>query len=389
MNQISLPYHILLVVGDPTGGIRRHVHSIIKGIDKATFKISYVYDDSVADSAFYKEINVLTSNLVGKMALKVHKSPHPTDVINIYQLRHFVISQHVDIIHGHGAKAGLYARVVGLMTGIPSVYTPHGGVTHDMFSRWAGWVYQTIERILAPLTGQFIFESQYTANAMAKRLGYVPKNAVVNNNGVELLSASASLVEDAKNIMLEIDGGSILRFGVFGMLREQKGQSVAISALKILKQRNLSVSLHLFGDGPAKELLKQKSLDDGVSDAVFFHGDTSPVEPWMCAVDVIVIPSLFESFGYVAVEAMMLQRPIIASMVGGLKDILTDDTAILVPSKDPVLLSDAMCCCLNERANLQLMSQRAQSRAQSRFTLIAMINGVQTVYSKLMQSSNT
>lgn len=389
MSQTSLPYHILLVVGDPTGGIRRHVHSIIKGIDKAMFKVSYVYDDSEADSAFYKEINALTSDLVSKMALKVYKYPHLTDIINIYQLRHFVISQHIDIIHGHGAKAGLYARVVGLMTGIPSVYTPHGGVAHDMFSRGVGWVYQTIERIMAPLTGQFIFESQYTANAMAKRLGYAPKNAIVNDNGVELLSVDVSLVEDAKNRMLEIDGGSILRFGVFGMLREQKGQSVAITALKILRQRNLSVSLHLFGDGPAKELLKQKSLDDGVSDVVFFHGDTSPVEPWMCAVDVIVIPSLFESFGYVAVEAMMLQRPIIASMVGGLKDILTDDTAMLVPPEDPILLSDAMSACIYERVNLQLMSQRAQSRAQSRFTLTAMINGVQTVYNKLIQRSNT
>lgn len=389
MSQTSAPYHVLLVVGDPTGGIRRHVHSLIRGIDKAKFNVSYAYDDSAADSAFYKEIGGLKSDLVSSMAFKVHKSPHPTDAINIYQLRRFVMSQHIDIIHGHGAKAGLYARVVGLMTGIPSVYTPHGGVAHDMFSRVTGWVYQTIERILAPFTGQFIFESQYTANAMTKRLGYAPKNAVVNDNGVELLTVDASLVEDAKIRMSEIDGSSILRFGVFGMLRDQKGQSVAISALRILRQKNLPVSLHLFGDGPAKEFLKQKSLDDGVSDVVFFHGDTSPIEPWMCAVDVVVIPSLFESFGYVAVEAMMLQRPIIASMVGGLKDILTDDVAMLVPSEDPVLLSDAMLACIHERTDLQSMSQRAKSRAQSRFTLNAMINGVQTVYSKLMQRSNT
>jgi glycosyltransferase involved in cell wall biosynthesis len=229
----------------------------------------------------------------------------------------------VDIIHGHGAKAGLYARIVGRLTGKKSVYTPHGGSAHDMFKWPMSWIYQTMERMLASITDYFIFESVYTSQAMAQRLGYQPSNAVVNSNGIENCTVEKNTLIQAQTKLVEIDPLTQCRFAVFGMLRPQKGQHIAIDALALLKEKGVKASLHLFGQGSSQADLAATSRVIRVEGVcVLFHGDVSPVEPWMQAVDVILIPSLFESFGYVAVEAMMLSCPLIVSKTGGLVDVM-------------------------------------------------------------------
>ncbi|MBK6758493.1 MAG: glycosyltransferase family 4 protein [Moraxellaceae bacterium] len=382
---ITKPCHVLLIVGDPSGGIRRHVHSIIKGLDTQAYTISYVYDASAADKTFQQEINVLQTQLAHQLNLSVHKAPHPSDLINIYKLYQFVRLHGVDIIHGHGAKAGLYARVVSRLTGKKSVYTPHGGSAHDMFKWPMSWIYQTMERLLASITDYFIFESAYTSQAMTQRLGYQPSNSVVNPNGIENCTVEKNTLIQAQTKLVEIDPLTPCRFAVFGMLRPQKGQHIAIEALALLKEKGVKASLHLFGQGSSQADLQQQAESLGLSQCVLFHGDVSPVEPWMQAVDVILIPSLFESFGYVAVEAMMLSCPLIVSKTGGLVDVVGEDYEYFFLPNNAVMLADVMASmALNPNAEAVAANYQ---RAKTLFLASTMLNGIMAVYQRLYQLS--
>lgn len=380
---ITKPCHVLLIVGDSSGGVRRHVHSIIKGLDYQSFAISYAYDMSAADTTFRQEITILQKRLAYQLNLSVHKAPHFTDLINIYRLCQFVRLHGIDIIHGHGAKAGLYARLVAALTAKKSIYTPHGGVAHDMFKWPMDWIYQTIERLLAPITSYFIFESQYTQQAMIQRLGFKPKNAIVNFNGIEPISIDENESITTHQKIVNLDPSSEYHFAVFGMLRPQKGQYIAIEALGLLKQKGVRASLHFFGQGAAQTELQEQARNLGIASFVFFHGDVSPIEPWMKAVDVVIIPSLFESFGYVAVEAMMLSCPLVVSKTGGLVDVLGENYPYFCEPNDANALADTMLNIVLKPSDYTNIILHNYQRAHSLFTAANMLNGIMAIYQRL------
>lgn len=391
MGETRAPVHVLEIVGDPAGGVRRHVHSLFAGLDPARFRLSYACDPSAGDEAFGREIETLRPRLAGLLPLSVRKAPHPSDLLNAWRIARYVRANGVQLLHGHGAKAGLYARVAGVLAGVPSVYTPHGGAAHDMFSKPAGAVYRLVERLLAPVTALFLFESRYTAEALAAKLGGMPANSRVNANGIAPVTAEPQAVERARALLQQKDGGAALRIGVIGLLREQKGQQHAIDALALLRQPQngavVDAALHLFGGGDRSPFIAQANAA-GVGDRVHFHGDVSPVEPWIAACDVILVPSLFESFGYVAVETMMLGRPLVASRTGGLAEVLGDaddgPVARLVPPGDAAAITDALRAVLAEPGDTAARVKRARQRAMTRYSESAMVAGVADAYVQVL-----
>ena len=109
------------------------------------------------------------------------------------------------------------------------------------------------------------------------------------------------------------------------------------------------------------------------------------VEPWMQSVDVILIPSLFESFGYVAVEAMMLSCPLIVSKTGGLVDVVGHDYGYFFLPNNAVMLADVMASmALNPNAEAVAANYQ---RAKTLFLASTMLNGIMAVYQRLYQRS--
>lgn len=376
------PLHVLQIVGDPVGGLRRHVHSLLRGLDPAEFRLSYVYSQASVDSAFGRDMVELRPHLHAELPLNIHKKPHPSDIANLLRLYRFMREARVDVVHGHGAKGGLYARLAGNWSRARTVYTPHGGAAHDMFSCTEALVYQGVERLLAGITDHYLFESRYTAEAMHRKLGKLKGNWSINLNGIEPFAHDAC--RDFPVSLKDADRRGITRVGIFAMLREQKGQSYAIEAVAKLRHEGQNISLHLFGDGPDRCRLMAKAEALGVTDAILFYGDVSPVEPWMAAMDLVVIPSLFESFGYVAIEAMALEMPVIASATGGLIEVLQCEGATLVPPANTEALRNALREYLNAPAILQAAAKRGAKEVREKYSASAMVARTAEVYQRLV-----
>jgi len=373
------PVHVLQVTGAPAGGIRKHVHAILSGL--GGLKQSYAASFSAGDSVFANEFPGIRRDIGGRViSIDVRKRPAISDVVNLLNLKRYISSNGVTIVHGHGAKGGLYARLLSLMCGIPSVYTPHGGAMHPMFAWPEDVVYRSVERLLLPLTGFFVFESQYTADAYSKRVGKKPRNALVNYNGVPLPDIGR-VSSEAVRLGYSAPPHKIPDIGVFGILRPQKGQLAALEAVAGLRRLNTAVRLHVFGAGPDREALEVRAGTLGIADMTVFHGEVPDVLPHMWAMDLVLIPSIFESFGYVALEAFSVGRPVAAAATGGLKEIVSDGvTGVLFNEGEAAA---AVLRILNEPGFSKRLTESAYAKFQESFSVDAMLSRLEKVYSGL------
>jgi len=142
--------------------------------------------------------------------------------------------------------------------------------------------------------------------------------------------------------------------GVVGRLRWEKGQSVLIRAMPGIIKTFPSTMLMIVGDGPDRAVLESLCLELGISGRVIWVGQKSHEETirLFAIMDVVVVPSLFEGFGLAAAEAMAAAKPVVASNVDGLCEIIDDgETGILVLARNSELLSSAIITLL-ERPEL-------------------------------------
>lgn len=370
---------VLQIIGDPTGGIRKHVHEIIKSCYEGEIQVHYAHGE-IFDVAGKMDLKEFDSNRLRRITLSIPKRPHVLDLKNVYLLIRYCRYHRIDIVHGHGAKGGLYSRLVGLLAGIPSVYTPHGGSVHSCYGLFYGILYRSTERVLKPITRLYLFESSYTYNSFIAASGRLKTGRyMINHNGVD--GKAFSPVRHWSEGL-----GTVVNILVAGALRDIKGQEVAIRALAILIHMNgRDFRLHLCGDGPNREKLELLVKEYQLDNHVFFHGEVPNVLPWYEMCSVVVIPSLFESFGYVAVEAALMRRPVIASDVGGLPEVVLDnETGTLFPGGDHVALAAKIINVIQDVNKSEEMVVSAENRARENFSLDSMIQNIKSAYHRVL-----
>jgi|APSaa5957512576_1039674.scaffolds.fasta_scaffold21657_2 glycosyltransferase involved in cell wall biosynthesis len=367
---------ILQIVGDPVGGIRKHVHDILLGL-KDDFDLCYISSGN-GDKTYHKEIDQIRSNIIFHQALNINKRPSFSDLVNIIKIYRFIRANDIDIVHGHGAKGGLYARICGKLAGCKIVYTPHGGVVHNMFGKYEDILYKTIERFLCNYTDLLIFESKYTEKSFQSKFGCSKSEHVVNYNGVQPPSKNQIAVDLNHNESLPV------KLGVFAMLRQEKGQILALRAVTSLIKQGHNIQLHFYGEGSLKEALTKEVGESGLDNNIIFHGEVDDVYSNMYTVDFVLIPSLFESFGYVAVESIFANKPIISSNTGGLIEIVDENSAFMFESANQSSLEKAIINAINSiPESILKKKQNAFTKAHTLFEIERMLGQLKLYYFEL------
>lgn len=366
---------VVHVVGDPVGGIRRHVHALIQGSLDHGVQVGYVYSSSRCDAAFEAELAAMRDRLMFASAVGMPKRPSWRDLANIVHVARLLRRHRAQVVHGHGAKGGLYARVAGRLAGARVVYTPHGGTVHEMFPSLERRLYRMVEGMLRRWTDRYVFESRYSAEGMLRVLGEHAVAWELNPNGIP---ASLPLREASPA------GDGSLVLGVFGMLRPEKGQHLAIEAVARLRQAGLATRLHLFGDGPCRADWMALARSLGCADAVEFHGDVRDALARMREMHLVVVPSRFESFGYAALEALAQGVPTIAARVGGLPEIFKGELSRLLYQPDSaVALADKVQWFVRERPSVEAMVHASAVGLRDSFSEATMVRRVLAVYEQL------
>ncbi len=327
---------VVQIVRSPDGGIRKHILTIMHGL-KDEYDIYLICDVESGDLHFqnFLKTNPDTSKKV--LNLKIVDNPSLRDIPNILSTLKFCRQNQIKIFHGHGAKGGVYARVVSALTGGKSLYTTHGGALHDMHGKLKNIIYSIIEKLLYFLTDRLLFESKYSMSQFESKVHLRSDKFILNYNGVCLPEGYDSIAPES------LAGKSEIKLAAFGLLRKIKGHDILIRSIRIINDRGYCTKLKIYGDGEEKKYLENLITKLGQQDHIEICGKTLHISEKMKEADFIIHPSLFESFGYVPVEAGVEGRFVISSLAGGLSEVMdAGKNGFCVDEVSPESLADAI-----------------------------------------------
>ncbi|MTI04837.1 glycosyltransferase family 1 protein [Roseibium denhamense] len=361
---------IVHCVRAPVGGILRHVRDLATAQAAAGHDVGLICD-SITGSAFdLQQLEELKPHLsLGVERFPMKRQLTIQDLSATWALYKHIRDLKPDILHGHGAKGGAYARLIGTVLRLRGkktarVYCPHGGSLHYDPHRLEGRIYHTIERFLRPLTDGLIFVSDYENAAYESKVGRPRALTRIVYNG--LTPAEFNKVEP------RADAADFL---YIGMLRDLKGPDLFIEALyNIRLKTGKAPQAVIVGEGPDAERYKTMVDKLDLSGSVRFEGPMRAREAFEMA-RTVVVPSRAEAMPYIILETVAAERPLIATRVGGVPEIFGRYANRLIEpghiGKLTIAMEEALAnpkaqeahakelrSCLAETFSVELMSDR-------------------------------
>jgi glycosyltransferase involved in cell wall biosynthesis len=360
----SRPLKILHILRSPVGGLFRHVIDLAGAQAARGHHIGIVADSSTggarADAAF--------ASLSDQLALGLTRVPMSRHVgfNDLSAQRHVARRARetgADVLHGHGAKGGAYARLCG---GAVRVYTPHGGSLHYSRGSPVGLLYLTLEQLLMRRTELFLFESRYGRDVFAAKIGTPAGLVRVVHNGV----TAAEFAEIAP----QADATDIVFVGELRML---KGVDVLLDALAALKERRVTATI--VGDGPDAGQFRTQAERLGLGSSTRFLKPMPAREAFRLG-RLLVAPSRAESLPYIILETAAAAVPMITTNVGGIPEVFGPQATRLVPSGDAAALARAIAAALADPGALRNETLTLRARVQAEFSADVMADSVLAVY---------
>lgn len=370
------PLRILHVFRAPLGGLFRHVLDLARGQVARGHEVG-IFCDSTTGGARAAEV---FDELAPAMALGITRVPmsrYPSLVDARAQLAAIARRKRLqpDIVHGHGSKGGVYARLPALVSPgrrYATAYTPHGGSFNYRPGTGSHRIYMAIERLLEGATDMFLFESQYIAGRFKAHIGHEPRTGqrVILNGIAEAEFEPIIHRETAADLLY------------LGELRQAKGVDTLIEALALLKAcQRLTPRLLIVGSGPDEALLRQMTASRGVAEQCVFQAP-APIRLALAEGRIMVIPSRAESLPYVILEAAAAAQPLIATDVGGIGEIYGPQhrTRLIQPDNAAILAEAIAAMLATPEAERQRQAADLARHVQRDFRLDGMIDGVIAAY---------
>jgi glycosyltransferase involved in cell wall biosynthesis len=269
------------------------------------------------------------------------------------------------ILHTHLVHADVYGQLAGTMAGVPIRLSTKHGFNEFREGRFFG----VADRTVGSLAHVHIAISEGLARYLAETEGFEVE-------GFEIVHYGISARDGVRPY-----SGTEPRLLCIGRLIPIKGHLVLLRALAQARSRVPGLALDVAGRGPLEPALKEFARELGVEEAVRFLGFVSPVQKAVEQAAVVVVPSLGEGFGMVALEAMERARPVIASAVGGLPEIVSHRrTGLVVEPGDAEALADAMAELAGDLTLAAAMGEAGRERAVSEFTPERSAKRIETLY---------
>jgi glycosyltransferase involved in cell wall biosynthesis len=178
--------------------------------------------------------------------------------------------------------------------------------------------------------------------------------------------------------------------GAVTFLRPEKGMTVLVEAVRWLKKRFSTVECVIIGDGGEKAALFDRIRELGLEHCVHLVGFRHDVPALLAILDVVVIPSFEEGIPQSLTQALAMERPVVASAVGGVPEVVQDGvTGLLVPPRDPAILAEKIACLLHDPIAATRMGKVGRQVIQERYSMEHMLTQTEMVYGRLIQSESS
>ena len=320
------------------------------------------------------------------------------DLRSFSELRRIIGEFKPHLIHTHTAKAGTLGRLAGISMNaqkifgrkIRLVHTFHGHVFHSYFSPLKTWAFMKIERFLARFTDRIIVISATQEKDICQRYRIAhPRQVQVVPLGFDL-SGFEKLGPPPSQRIFSV--------GIIGRLTPVKNHRMLFEAVRTLKDQGKDHSFNFFvvGDGEFRETLTREAAALGIEKKVVFTGWQKEMPEVYGKLDAVVLTSLNEGTPVSLIEAMAGARPVMATDVGGVRDLMGEiDTAtgegyklarhgILVPSGDSQAMAKALFFAATQRTLTIEMAERARKHVLQTYSLERLVRDMTALYEGLL-----
>lgn len=314
------------------------------------------------------------------------------DVRAAFRLAALIRELRPHILHTHTAKAGAVGRIAALLAGRARppivVHTFHGHVLRGYFDPVRSGFFRLLERWLARATTALVAVSPEVRDDLAALGIAPPERFTVIRLGIELeerVGAGANGRAQARRMM----GIPPERFtvGWIGRMTGVKRTDDVLVAFKLLRERGIDACLCMVGDGPDRDHVETRARDLGIVRHCLFLGYQDEVAPFYAAFDALLLPSGNEGTPVSAIEALAGGRPVVATRVGGVPDVVRDgEDGFLVEPGDVEALADRLARLASDPELRRRMGQTGRERVLSRYTVQRLLDDVDRLYRSLLQA---
>jgi glycosyltransferase involved in cell wall biosynthesis len=360
----------ICTAGEIWGGVEQFVVTLAEGLDRTRFSpLALLFHDGLL-AARLRDRGVDVHCFTGR-------GTH--DLRMVRDLRAVLARERVGLLHVHGYKAAVVASMARRRLPIPIVKTEHG--LTEPLERWSdAWAHgrlvanKLLDRVITrAAVDARVFVSRDTERRLTGR--NVPGRVIYNGLAASHQRGSAAGQRAAE-----------FHIAVVGRLSRVKGHRHLLGALTRVRARE-GVQVHVFGCGPLEAECREFCARHDLQSIVRFHGFSESLGEQLRGMDLLVMPSLHEGLPYALLEAMAAGVPVVASAVGGLKEVLEGrDCGLLVPPGDETALAaaiDQLRCDPLRRAR---MAARARLDVARRFSGAAMADQYAAVYEQLLEA---
>jgi glycosyltransferase involved in cell wall biosynthesis len=293
----------------------------------------------------------------------------------------------IDVIHAHLFGASLYACLAGVILGVPVIATFH----NELYLPGRAERFLPLKNLLIRhLAAKIVLVADFMKEDYIKKGHYPVGKMVTIYNGINFPASLSSVETAALRNELGLAATDLI-VGHVANFRTPKGHPYLVEAAADVCRRIPEAKFLLIGelgDGSIKSEVETLIEKFHIGEKIKLLGFRSDVHKLLNAMDMFVLPSVSEGHPLSVVEAMAAARPVVATRVGGLAEIIDDGrTGYLVAPKDPASLAERIVTLLKDRNHRQEMGQAAFKEATRRFSLKAMMKNYEELYQGVVSGS--
>lgn len=316
------------------------------------------------------------------------RNVHPLkDIISLTKLFLLLKKEKYDIVHCHTSKGGFIGRLAAKLAGSKIIiYSPHGDIFEGYFCKLVTKLFILLEKFAARFTDKII---NLTTIEIEKFLehGIGTRQQLKHiYNGINIKyyeRAIASNLKKRKEFGLSKDD---FVCATVGRLVPVKGHTYLIKAIQKVVNVIPEAKFLFVGDGELKSELLEEIKSLGLQENVFLLGARRDIATTLSCINIFLLPSINEGFGMVLIEAMAAKKPVIATNVGGIPEVVIDGkTGLLVPPKDPEAFSSAIIKLYNNPELSNRMGLAGYRRAKNVFSIEVTVRELGNLYSELIK----
>jgi glycosyltransferase involved in cell wall biosynthesis len=297
------------------------------------------------------------------------------------RLCRLMLHERIDILHAHDFYSGFIGAAAARLVGVRVIASQrHLKLSDREVHRWG-------TRVIHRLAHRILVNSEAIREKIIAEDNANPdKIAVVKNGVVSIKTAATSRSGLRRELKLEDDAKLI---GIVARLQQVKGHRFFIEAAAGALRGGADAHFVLVGNGPLRGEIEKQIADVGITARVHLLGDRSDVASLIPALDLLALTSLHEGLPNAVMEAMAAGVPVVATAVGGVKELISDgETGYLAPPADSAALAARILFALEDEANRARITAAARRHIEASFGMQRMLESVEKLYDEQMEAMN-